>query len=290
MPTTVQSTEKPGDGSTARTAPIGANGESAKCDHDREGCPGQDGREGTQERIGDRLTRAAAQGPEHPQVLPARRGDPSDGQSREEQGRQSGNDAEDARRDRLGLGRRLDPGRHHRRDVEAVDRVSGEEADDLAFDRGHVRTPVHQAKLVGGVHGLMVREEASRRRRGEEDVRPILVDVVSHHLVVGHHDADQRGAEHADGSLAGRAEPDGIDLRQRVGPDREAFADVPAERPRRGNGHHELVGPVGIGEPPLCHGRLVLVEEHTVEAADRGHLPVCATSCRWEISPVTLAE
>ena len=156
----------------------------------------------------------------------------------------------------------------------------------------------------------MVREEVSRGRRGEQMfVR--FRSMSSLTMVVGHHDADQRGVEHADRPLAGRAETDGVDLRQREGPHGEALANMPTES--RAAATVAMNGRVGRDRATApCDGRLVLVDEQAVEAADRVTCPSTSaasfdgesppvqrgrkadprllTSCRWAIWAVSLAE
>ena len=124
--------------------------------------------------------------------------------SRNDQGREGGDQAEHAERDSDRFDGAVHLGDDVGGDVEGIRGSPREGLDDLEFDLGDRAGPVFQLQVVVDVVAS-AGHERSRECRSEDHGRRVEVDLVEHDLTVEHHGADQVFADAQRWLYLGRA-------------------------------------------------------------------------------------
>ena len=194
----------------------------------------------------------------------------ADGLSGDEHGGQGGNAPEHTESDRLGfdgplrhVGAGFDPER---------DGTSRMGSRDLPLHRGDVADAVSKLEIRRRAGDATLDQPVGEGRRIDDLRRVGGVQGVEHHLIVEGDDPDDLHVHRQVRlGLEGGGPPGAVAGQRRLGigveADRDHLAHVQAQRLGHDRRHHDLIGPLRVGQSPRYRSETVLIGELAVDAA-----------------------
>ena len=138
----------------------------------------------------------------------------------------------------------------------------GHDALELRFDRRHVAAALVELQEGEREVGAAVVQPPREGRREDDGRGAVGIDLVLHDGVVEDDGPDEGQSFVQRGRCVRR-----LELGAGVGAPGDGLPDVEAQGVGRTHGHHDLVGPLGVGHPSLQDRDPVLVEVEPVDAS-----------------------
>ncbi len=188
---------------------------------------------------------------------------PADHLTRYEDRSEPGDEAEHGEGDGLGLNGVLGLGDVDGGVVEVVGEFGGHDPLELRFDRRHVAAPLVELQVGERVVRTAVVQPPREGRREDDGRRAVGIDLVLYDGVV----EDNRADEGEPLVQRRRCVRRRLELGVGVGAPGDGLPDVEVQGVGGTHGHHDLVGPLGVGHPSLQDRDPVLVEGEPVDAS-----------------------